>query len=132
MLYVTYNITCWSNKWYSENQISDEIADWVTNIKPKPGTAFGNVKTHKVGNPLRLITSCCGTAIEKLSAFTEYYVKPLSQNLPSFIKDTTHLINNLEALNQQEPFPPNTLLVSWDVVAMFPNIDNTLGLSFRC
>ena len=52
-----------SNKWYSEGQISDEIADWVTNIKPKPGTGFGNVKTHKVGSPLQLITSCCGTAI---------------------------------------------------------------------
>jgi hypothetical protein len=31
-------------------------------------------------------------------------------------------------LNDTGPFPDGTLLVSWDVVAMFPNIDNDLGL----
>ena len=62
--------------------------------------AFGNVETHKSGNPLHLITSCCGTAIERLSAFTEHYLKPLAQELPSFIKDTTHLINKIEHLNR--------------------------------
>ena len=45
----------------------------ITIYCTQPGVAFGNVKTHKKGNPLRLITctSCCGTAIERLSAFTE-------------------------------------------------------------
>ena len=86
----------WSSKWLGEKQISPEIADWVTNHKPKPGTVFENIKTHKVDNPLRLITSCCGTAIENLSAFTEFYLKPLAEKLPFFIKDTTHLINKIE------------------------------------
>ena len=27
------------------------------------------------------------------------------------------------------PFPEGSLLVSWDVVSMFPNIDNNLGIS---
>ena len=31
-------------------------------------------------------------------------------------------------MNDTGPFPDGTLLVSWDVVAMFPNIDNDLGL----
>ena len=119
----------WSSKWRREGQITDEIADWVTNTRPRPGTAFGNVKSHKVGNPLRLITSCCGTAIEKLSALTEYYLKSLAESLPSFIKDTTHLINKIDEINQLGPFPTGTLLVSWDVVAMFPNIDNELGVT---
>ena len=112
-----------------KGQLTDEIADWVTNTRPRPGTAFGNVKTHKVVNPLRLITSCCGTAIEKLSAFTEYYLKPLAESLLSFIKDTTHLINKIDEINQLGPFPTGTLLVSWDVVTMFPNIDNELGVT---
>ena len=92
--------------------------------------AFGNVKTHKEGNPLRLITSCCGTAIKRLSSFTEFYLKPLAQALTSFVKDTTDLINKIQTLNSEKgPLPPGCLLVSWDVVAMFPNIDNNLGIS---
>ena len=47
----------WSRKWFSEGQISQEIATWVVNLEPKPGVAFGNVKSHKRDNPLRLITS---------------------------------------------------------------------------
>ena len=120
----------WGRKWFSEGQISQEIATWIANLEPKPGVAFGNVKTHKEGNPLRLITSCCGTAIERLSSFTEFYLKPLAQALPSFVKDTTDLINKIQILNSEKgPLPPGCLLVSRDVVAMFPNIDNNLGIS---
>ena len=31
-----------------------------------PGKMYGLVKTHKQGNPVRVITSGCGTAIEIL------------------------------------------------------------------
>ena len=37
----------WSRKWFSDGQISQEIATWVINLEPKLGVAFGNVKTHK-------------------------------------------------------------------------------------
>ena len=67
--------------------------------------------------------------VERLSAFTEFYLKPLSQRLPSFVKDSTDFINKLEDLNAKGPFPEGSLLVSWDVVSMFPNIDNNLGIS---
>ena len=110
-------------------QITPAIADWVNFAQAKPGVAFGNVKTHKPNNPLRLITSCCGTAIERLSAYTEHFLKPLAQKAPSFIKDTSDLLNKIARVNEQGPLPPNTLLVSWDVVSMFPNIDNNLGVS---
>ena len=121
-------ISKWSNKWLLEGQIDKDIANWVVNNKAKPGKAFGTIKTHKDGNPLRLITSCCGTAIENISAFIEYYLKPLAQKLPSFVKDTTHLLQKIEDLNKDGPFPKGTLLVSWDVASMFPNIDNNLGI----
>ena len=32
---------------------------------------FMHIKIHKVGNPVRVITSGCGTAIENLSIFVE-------------------------------------------------------------
>ena len=66
---------------------------------------------------------------KRLSAFTECYLKPLSQSLPSFVKDSTDFINKLEDLNAKGPFPEGSLLVSWDVVSMFPNIDNNLSIS---
>ena len=118
----------WCSKWLQKSEISPEIASWIVNKKARPGVAFGNIKTHKNDNPLRLITSCCGTAIENLSAFTEFYLQPLARKQPSFVKDTTDLLNRIKELNKQGPFTEGTLLVSWDVVSMFPNIDNELGL----
>ena len=122
-------VRSWASKWLKKKQITEDIAKWVVNEQASPGTAFGNVKTHKDNNPVRLITSCCGTAIENLSAFTEFYLKPLAYGLPSFVRDTTDLLNRIDRLNRSGPLPDNTLLVSWDVVGMFPNIDNNLGLS---
>ena len=84
---------------------------------------------HKRNNQLRLITSSCGRVIERLSALTEFYLKPLSESLPSFFKDSNDFINKLEDLNAKGPFPEGSLLVSWDVVSMFPNIDNDIGIS---
>ena len=108
-------ISQWAKKWLKRGQINEDIA----------GKAVGTIKTHKEGNPLRLITSCC----ENLSAFTEFYLKPLAQNLQSFVKDTTRFLQKIEDLNKTGPFPEGSLLVSWDVVAMFPNIDNNLGIN---
>jgi len=53
----------------------------------------------------------------------------IAQNLPSFVKDTKHLLQKTEELNKSGPFPQDSLLVSWDVVAVFPNIDNNLGIT---
>ena len=75
--------------------------------------SFGKIETQKEGNPLRLITSCCGMAIDNLSAFTELFLKLLAQNLTSFVKDTTHFLQKTEDLNNTGPFPKRSLLVSW-------------------
>ena len=37
----------------------------------KPGKMYRLIKTHKVGKPVRVITTGCGTAIENLSIFVE-------------------------------------------------------------
>ena len=34
----------------------------------------------------------------------------------------------MNEINQTRSFPPGTLLVTWDIEAMFPNIDNKAGL----
>ena len=80
---------------------------------------------HIRKQPFRLIALCCRTAIKNLSALTKFYLQPLARKQPSFVKDTNDL---LKKIHEHGPFPAGTLLVSWDVVSMFPNIDNELGL----
>jgi len=40
-----------------------------------------------------------------------------------------HFLQRIEELNKRGPFPKDSLLVSWDVVAMFPNLDKNLGIN---
>ena len=47
-------------------------------------------KTHKEGNPIRLLTTSCDTAIENLSKFIEKNCVPLT-NLDVRINDTKYL-----------------------------------------
>jgi hypothetical protein len=97
-------VASWCNKWLAKGEITQDLASSIANEKVKPNKAFGTVKTHKGGNPLRLITSCRGTAIEYLSVFTDFYLKPLFQVLPSFIKDTTQLLQKISELNDTGHF----------------------------
>ena len=88
------------------------------------------IKTHKPGNPKRLITSGIGTAVENLSAFTEYFLYPCVRKEPQILLDTTALLNKIEDINHKfAPFPEGTLLVSWDVISMYPSINNEMGIS---
>ena len=59
---------------------------------------YGNVR----GNPTRVITSGCNTAIENLSIFVENVLYDIASELPSWIKETNHMfdiIDNLHSLN---------------------------------
>ena len=51
--------------------ISEKWKKFITVKDSTPGKMNGNVKTHKIGNPTRVITSGCNTAIENLSIFVE-------------------------------------------------------------
>ena len=84
---------------------------------------YGNVKTHKINNAVRVIISGCGTAVESLSIFVEKELHKLAENLPSRIKDTINMLNIIDNLNNN-CIPENAFLISFDVVNMFPRIQN--------
>ena len=114
-----------NEKRFREGKINENIYNFVATPNNKPGNITGLVKVHKENFPLRVLTTGCDTAIENLSAFTEYFlIGPLAQKHPSHIKDITHFLNKIKEIGENRVFPPGTLLVSWDVEAMFPNIDN--------
>ena len=84
-------------------------------------------KTHKPNNPVRLLTSGCNTAIEKLARYIEVICAPLTENMRSRIKNTSHLLSIIDEINSKG-IPENTILVFFDVVNMFPSIDNQTGI----
>ena len=88
---------------------------------------YGLVKTHKANNPVRIITSGCNTAVENLSIFVEKVLYKEAERIPSRIKDTSHMFDIIDILNDSD-LPENSLLVSFDVVNMFPSIDNESGI----
>ena len=60
---------------------------------------YGNVKTHKVDTPTRVITSGYNTAIENLSIFVGNVLYDIASELPSRIKDTNHMLDIIDNLN---------------------------------
>ena len=84
-------------------------------------------KTHKVNNSVRVITSSCNTAIKNLSIYIEHVLSELSQSKPFRIKDSNHLLDIIDNINNMFLLE-NAILVSFDTVNMFPNIDNKSGV----
>ena len=73
--------------------------DWVKFITPehsKPSKMYGNIKFHKINNPVRVITSGCSAVVEFLSIFLEKELYKIAENLPSGIKDTNDILNIID------------------------------------
>ena len=62
---------------------------------------------------------------EKLSEYLDFYLKPLSQKVESYIKDTTHFLQKLEGLKN---IPPNSHFVTIDVTALYTSIPHRDGI----
>ena len=107
----------WTTKWISRNEISKEWAKYIVNENAVPGKNSTLYKTHKANNPVRLLTTGCNTAIEHLSRFIEVICAPLTNNIETRIRDTSHLLDIIDELNS-ERILLNTVLVSLDIVNM--------------
>ena len=118
-------------KEYTTRLLKNDLIDYETfkylssNSDPKTGRFCILPKIHKQGNPGRPIISSNGHPTERISEFVDYHLKPLVQNLPSFIKDTTHFLLQLEKLG---PLPEKALLVTLDVSSLYTNIPHNEGI----
>ena len=84
-------VNTWIEKWYNNKSISEKWKKFITVKDSTPGKMYGNVKTHKTGNPTRVMTSGCNTAIENLSIFVENKLYEIASELPLRIKDTNYI-----------------------------------------
>ena len=81
-------------------------------------------KIHKTGNPGRPIVNGIGNITEKISAYVDEEIRHLVPRIPSYLKDTTHLINIL----QGKKLAPRDILVTIDVKSLYTNIPHNEGI----
>ena len=121
-------VNLWIQK-CTENKVLDK--SWSKFIQPSfvaPGKMYGLVKTHKADNPVRVITSGCGIAVENLSKFAEKCLFPEVLKIETRVQDTSEMLSFIDFLNDSNIFTENCMLVSFDITSIFPNIDNESGL----
>ena len=75
--------------------------------------------------PGRPVISNCGTPTEKLSEFLDHHLQPVMKAGKSYIKDSGDFLEKLKTLGN---IPSNAILVTADVVGLYPSIPHDAGL----
>lgn len=83
-------------------------------------------KLHKKAHPPpgRPIVSGIGGPTEKIGMFVDDALRPLVTSLPSYLRDTLHILQALEDL----VVPPETILITLDIEALYSSIPHRSGL----
>ena len=69
--------------------------------------------------------SNCGVLTEKVSEFLDSHLKTIMQESLSYIKDPGDFINKISQIGD---IPENVILKTADVVGLYPNIPQKIGL----
>ena len=90
---------------------------------------YGLPKIHKVGAPLRPVVAAFGGPMSRLSVLLERILHKLLKFLPAHIGSTQDAISSLKRIFPDLKAPKNTILVTMDVVALYPSIPIEDGIS---
>lgn len=88
-------------------------------------------KTYELPNSLppgRPIVSSYSSLTERLSAYVDFVLQPISTTQPSFIKDSYHFLDVLREIQLPDDPPHPILLVSIDVTSLYTSIRHSDGL----
>ena len=126
-------ITQWTIKWDVLEVMTPKLKAWIIPTESKkPGKLYINYKKHKPdqGYPGRMITSGSGSYTENLSAFTSVFLKLCQGTLEHCLLDINEFLYKLDTVNEQVLLKDKSkLMVSFDVVKMFPSIPKILGIN---
>ncbi|KAL7531605.1 hypothetical protein ACHAWF_003843 [Thalassiosira exigua] len=81
------------------------------------------LKAHNTPYKMRPIVCCVGTFINCLSKWIDHSLQKLKHLVPTYIKNSTSL---LDCLNDLDKLPPNAKLFMTDAVLTYTNIDTNL------
>ena len=105
---------------YNTHWIDDVTSHHLTPPKPARTPLFYRLpKVHKPNIPLQPIISACDSSTNQLSNYVAYFIQPLAETLPSYIRDSKHFLQLRESLSL---LPEHVNLVTADVISLYTNI----------
>ncbi|XP_054871029.1 uncharacterized protein LOC118470507 isoform X2 [Amphiprion ocellaris] len=109
------------NKWINKNEF-----EFLSPSNPKLATFYLLPKIHKNlhSPPGRPIINGIDTITEPASQYIDFVIKPLTMSLKAYLQDTTHILKDLQEMQQA----PNAILATMDVESLYSNIDHQEGL----
>ena len=107
--------------------IDGKCFSFLTIKKERTSLFYMLPKIHKriTNPPGRPIVSGNGCPTERISQLVDFFLQPTVQELPSYLRDTTHFLSRLRHLGT---LPKDCLLITMDVASLYTNIPNDLGL----
>ena len=114
-----------AGKFISERE--HQYLKWETLNSPNYAKMYLLPKIHKrlFNVPGRAVISNCGAVTEKASEFLDFHLKPIMQQGKSYLRDTDDFLSKIKSLG---PLPRNSILVTADVVGLYPSIPHKEGL----
>ena len=123
--FVDIKVNKFIDKLYEEGHINKDMANFCRPPRTvRTARLYFLLKVHKNPMGIRPIVSCVNNATENMSQFVDIWLQPLMKALPSYIRDTTHFINIIEAT----AIPAGCLICSIDVSSLYTNIIHEEGI----
>ena len=113
-----------------DDMISQGMSDSTINLlgkNPRASTFYLLPKIHKENVPGRPIVSNISCPTYQISKYLSGILQPVAQKCPSYVKDTTHLLQKIEEFTFENESEHN-LLFTMDVKGLYTNIPNNDGL----
>ncbi len=108
------------------SKLNSRIIKYINNYKaaPNPADFYMIPKLHKLTLQWRPIIPACGTWNVCLANVVDHYLQTIVKQTPSYLKNTTQLIDEIEELNKQTPTwsIDNLWLITADVEQLYPSI----------
>ena len=92
---------------------------------PRTPIFYGMSKIHKTNTPLRPIVSDFNSPTDNLAKYLTHYLQPLTEILPSHIKDSKNFLQIHETIDK---ILNNAVLVTADVTSLYINIPHEDGI----
>ena len=87
------------HKLHSEGLLNKKMVDFCSPpLKARLARLYFLKKLHKTPMGIHPIVSSCESPTENISQFIDYWLQPIMKGNPSYLKDTTELINQLNEL----------------------------------